>query len=67
MSANSLLAKLDDGGKSVRYIDLTPIFVQSDGTVSKVLMPDFFHFSDAGYQAWADAVAKPLAEMMGEK
>jgi lysophospholipase L1-like esterase len=67
MSANPLLAKLDDGGKTVRYIDLTPIYVQLDGTVSKDLMPDFFHFSDAGYQSWADAVAKPLAELMGEK
>ncbi len=67
MSVNPFLAKMDDGGKTIKYVDLTTQFVQPDGTVSKDLMPDFFHFSEKGYQAWADAVAGPLKELMEAK
>jgi lysophospholipase L1-like esterase len=66
MSANPLLAKMDDG-KTIKFVDLAAKFVQPDGSVSKDLMPDFFHFSERGYQIWADAVADPLREMMAEK
>ena len=30
-------------------------------------MPDFFHFSEKGYQLWADSVAEPLKELMEAK
>ena len=67
MSVNPLLAKMDDGGKTVRFVDFAAKYVQPDGTVSKELMPDFFHLSEKGYQVWADAVAKPLKELTGAK
>lgn len=66
-SVNALLPKLDDGGKTVKYLDLTDKFVQSDGTISKDVMPDFVHLSDKGYQIWADAVEGPLKELMAGK
>lgn len=66
-SVNALLPKLDDGGRTVRFVDLFPKFLLPDGTVSKELMFDGVHFSDKGYQVWADAVAEPLNELMESK
>ena len=66
-SVNPLLPKLDDGGKTVKYLDLTPKFLQADGTVSKDVMPDGVHLSDQGYQIWADAVAGPIEDLMKDK
>jgi lysophospholipase L1-like esterase len=63
-AVNPLLAKLDDGGKTVRYVDIGPRLIGPDGTVSKELMPDGVHLSEKGYQIWADAVAEPLKELM---
>jgi lysophospholipase L1-like esterase len=61
---NDTIAKLDDGGKTVKYLDIGAKFLQPDGTISKDIMPDFLHLSDAGYKIWADAVKDTLAEMM---
>ena len=63
-SVNPFLAKMDDGGKTVMYVDLGAKIMQLDGTVSKEIMPDFFHFSEKGYQIWADAVEAPLKLLM---
>ena len=38
-------------------------FVESDGTISKDIMPDKLHLSKDGYQRWADGIKQPLAEM----
>jgi lysophospholipase L1-like esterase len=61
---NETIAKLDDGGKTVKYLDIGPKFLQPDGTISKEIMPDFLHLSEKGYQIWADAVGETLAGMM---
>jgi lysophospholipase L1-like esterase len=63
-SVNSFLAKMDDGGKTVMYLDLGAKFMQPDGTVSKEIMPDFFHLSEKGYRIWADAVEAPLKSLL---
>jgi len=57
---NERLAKIRD----VRYLDLGPLFLRTDGTISAELMPDFLHLSDKGYRVWADAVREPLAELL---
>jgi lysophospholipase L1-like esterase len=67
MSVNPYLAKLDDGGKTVQFVDLAAKYLQPDGTVSRDLMPDFFHLSEKGYQVWADTVAQPLKELIESK
>jgi lysophospholipase L1-like esterase len=64
---NEIIAKLDDGGKTVKYLDIGGKFVQKDGTISKEIMPDFLHLSPKGYQIWADAVKGPIKELMGNK
>jgi len=61
---NAIIAKLDDGGKTVKYLDIGDKFLQPDGTISKEIMPDYLHLSDKGYQIWADAVADTLKSMM---
>ena len=64
---NSYLPKLDDGGKTVKFLDIAPKFLNADGTIPKDVMPDGAHLSDKGYQMWADAVADTLKEMMEGK
>jgi lysophospholipase L1-like esterase len=61
---NEVIAKLDDGGKTVKYLDIGAKFLEPDGSISKEIMPDALHLSAKGYQIWADAVAPTLAEMM---
>jgi lysophospholipase L1-like esterase len=64
---NTIISKLDDGGKTVKYLDIGSKFVQEDGTISKAIMPDFLHLSPKGYQIWADAVKGPIHELLGKK
>jgi lysophospholipase L1-like esterase len=52
---NQILSKLGDE-KNVIYIDFGDKFLNSDGTMSKEVMPDFLHPSAKGYQIWADAI-----------
>lgn len=61
---NEEIAKLDDGGKAVRYLDIGAKFLAEDGSLPKELMPDALHLSEKGYRIWADAVKEPLAELM---
>ncbi|HSD16686.1 MAG TPA: GDSL-type esterase/lipase family protein [Thermomonas sp.] len=61
--ANALLAKLDDG-KQVRFLNINHVFLGRDGRIPWTIMPDQLHLSPAGYQLWAEAIDKQLAEMM---
>jgi lysophospholipase L1-like esterase len=60
---NTVLAKMDDG-KSVRYLDIGPKFLEADGTLPRSIMPDLLHPNEHGYQIWADAMEPTLAEML---
>jgi lysophospholipase L1-like esterase len=64
---NEIIAKLDDNGKTVKYLDLADKFLEKDGTLSKEIMPDYLHLSAKGYRIWADAVKGPIKELLGEK
>lgn len=64
---NAIVSKLDDGGKTVKYLDIGDKFLEPDGTISKEIMPDALHLTEKGYQIWADAVKEPLAELLGIK
>ena len=63
-SVNEAIAKLDDGGKHVKYLDIGPKFLAADGTLTKEIMPDALHPNEKGYQIWADAIQPTLDEMM---
>jgi len=54
---NQRIAKLDDG-KHVRYLDIGEKFLESDGTLTKEVMPDFLHLTPKGYKIWADAMLR---------
>ncbi len=62
-AVNAELAKLDDG-KTVRYLDIGPKFMEPDGSLSKEVMPDALHLSRKGYQIWAESIQSHLDEMM---
>lgn len=66
-AVNPLLPQFDDGGKTVKYLDIAGKFLAADGTIPKDIMPDAAHLSDHGYQIWADAVTPALAELMSAK
>jgi lysophospholipase L1-like esterase len=61
---NAAAAKLDDAGKTVKFLDIGEKFLQADGTLTKEIAPDFLHLSEKGYQIWADAIKEPLAELL---
>jgi lysophospholipase L1-like esterase len=61
---NLAAAKLDDGGKTLKFLDIGEKFLQPDGTLPKEIAPDFLHLSEKGYQIWADAIKEPLAELL---
>ena len=60
---NTLIAKLDDG-KTVKFLDIGPKFLEFDGTLPKSIMPDLLHPNAQGYQIWADAMEPTLDEML---
>jgi beta-glucosidase len=61
---NTIIAKLDDGGKTVKYLDIGAKFMNEDKSISKEIMPDSLHLSEKGYQLWADAVLPTVKEML---
>jgi lysophospholipase L1-like esterase len=64
---NDIISRLDDGGKTVKYLDIGDKFLQPDGTISREIMPDFLHPTAKGYQIWADAVKEPINELLRKK
>ena len=64
---NVIISRLDDGGKTVKYLDISDMFVQPDGTISRQIMFDYLHLTPKGYQTWGDAVKGPINELLGKK
>jgi lysophospholipase L1-like esterase len=60
---NEIISKLADN-QHVFYLDIGAKFLQPDGSISKDIMPDFLHPSEAGYQIWADAITPKLTDLM---
>jgi lysophospholipase L1-like esterase len=61
---NSIIAQMDDGGKTIKYLDIGDKFLESDGTISKRIMRDFLHPTAKGYKVWAEAINPTVHEMM---
>jgi lysophospholipase L1-like esterase len=64
---NAIISKLDDSGKTVKYLDIGDKFLQPDGMISNEIMYDYLHLTPKGYQIWADAVKGPIDELLGKK
>ena len=63
LQVNQALEKLDDG-KNIFYLDLGSKFIESDGTISKNIMPDALHPNEAGYKIWANAMEPKLKQLL---
>jgi lysophospholipase L1-like esterase len=63
LDANPLIAKLDDGAH-VFYLDIGSKFLDADGVLQPDIMADRLHPNQKGYVIWAEAVKKPLADLM---
>ena len=63
-TVNETIAKLDDGGKHVTYLDIGDKFLDPDGALPSDIMPDALHPNEKGYQIWADAIGPTLDEML---
>ena len=62
---NAMISKLDDK-KMVRYLDLTPKFLDADGKILGNVLKDGVHLTPQGFTVWGDNMAPLLAEMMGK-
>lgn len=61
---NARVQRLADG-EWVRYRDLGPLFLETDGVLLPTIMPDFLHLSGEGYRRWAEAIEPDLVEWLG--
>jgi len=64
---NEIIAKLDDGGKTLKYMDIGDKFLDEKKDLPPKIMKDFLHPGAEGYQIWADAILPTVKEMMGVK
>ena len=60
---NQIISKLADD-KSVFYMDIGASFTETDGSLSKKVMPDFLHLSKDGYRRWAMAIEAKVTELL---
>jgi lysophospholipase L1-like esterase len=63
---NRALAGLDDGQR-VHFLDIGPRFLSPEGTLSREIMPDLLHLSEAGYAIWAEAIKEPLNKLLADQ
>jgi lysophospholipase L1-like esterase len=62
VAINQVIRRFADGDR-VRYLDLAPVFLEPDGSLSKEVMPDHLHLSAEGYRRWADALEPALLDL----
>jgi lysophospholipase L1-like esterase len=61
---NRIIGDLDDGGQHVKFLDMGPKFLRSDGSIGTDVMADLLHPTAKGYQIWADAMRSTLASLL---
>lgn len=63
---NERLKALSDNER-VFFLSLDSVFLENDGTLPRVVMPDVLHPNSDGYRLWARAMEPTLKRLMGEK
>ncbi|TSA36788.1 MAG: GDSL family lipase [Verrucomicrobiaceae bacterium] len=63
---NNIIAGFADGNKII-YRDFGDKFLETDGTLSSDVMPDFLHPNVKGYQIWADAIQPVIDQFFPDK
>ncbi len=61
---NQIISKLDDDGKTVKYLDIGKEFMTEKGEIPKDIMYDFLHLTKKGYRIWADAVKGSIKDLL---
>src|SRR5260221_14414502 len=61
---NEQTAKLDDGGKTVKYLDIGEKFLDDKGNIPPEIMKDFLHPTAKGYDIWVNATKDTVTEML---
>lgn len=64
--ASDIVSKLADN-KTIFYCDVNHVFLNLDGSINHVQMPDWLHPSPAGAKAWAQAMEPLLSQLMGDQ
>ncbi|HVG01307.1 MAG TPA: GDSL-type esterase/lipase family protein [Nitrospira sp.] len=62
---NDRLQQFADGRRVV-YIDLSHLFLESEGRLKRDLLPDLLHPSEQGYRMWAEGMEPQLKLLLGE-
>jgi beta-glucosidase len=63
--ASEIASKAADG-QMVHYMDIGQKFLESDGTLSREIMPDLLHLNEKSYTIWGEAIDAKVAELLGE-
>ena len=63
---NKLISKLGRQ-RGVTFLDLSSVFLNSDGTISPEIMGDYLHPTPKGYVMWAQAMEPTLAKLFCDK
>ena len=66
LQVNQALRKLHDNNH-VHFLDIGHRFMDKNGEIPRAIMPDFLHFSTAGYGVWAQAIERKLATLLGDE
>ncbi len=62
---NESIAGLADDTR-VTFLDIGQKFLQTDGQLSPLIMPDYLHLSAQAYQLWADAMRPTLTYLWNQ-
>jgi lysophospholipase L1-like esterase len=65
VAINNLVRTYADN-QQVFFLDLSQIFLDNQGRLSRDLMPDYLHPNEEGYQVWADGMEDMLTRLWGE-
>lgn len=61
---NKLLPELAEADPAVRFLDISPVFLDANGFLHREIMHDFLHPTVKGYQLWAEAISPTVLQMM---
>ena len=64
-ATNALIARFADG-QTIHFLDIGSAFLQPDGILTRAIMPDLLHLSEAGYEQWAAAIEPKVKALLGE-
>ena len=62
---NEIISGFADNER-VFFLNINESFLEEDGTLSKEIMPDLLHLSNAGYEIWAKAIEGKVKALLAE-